>query len=87
MNLAARLYACEVRRDAAMTELEAILTAICPGWCSWQLIKPDGVEVFGSFESARGAAALHAQGFTLVILHDHRAGERAVTCRCRAWEI
>ena len=86
MNLARRLYASHVANEAAKNELEGLLYSIFPGWQSWKPVAPYGLEVFGAFESARGAAQLMAQGFETVILHDHLADEKLVTCRCHIWE-
>lgn len=86
MNLAAAYYAADRRLDDARREIEKLLTAVFPGWQSWEFTKPNGIDVYGAFESTRGVARLHAVGFVTVILHDHLATERLITCRCRAFE-
>lgn len=86
MNLAAEMMAADVKLEDVKTRIEALLTAAHPGWQSWEFMKPDGISVYGSFDSARGAAVLHARGFVTVVLHDHRANEKLVTCVCRARE-
>lgn len=87
MNLAARLYLNEVQRDALCNELEAMLTALFSGWQSWDFVKPATLMVYGAFESATAAARIFALGFEACQLHDHRAGERLISCRCRMFEI
>jgi hypothetical protein len=63
-------------------KVEALLTALFVGWQTWRFMKPDGIEMFGAFDSVRGAAVLHGRGFVTVILHDHLATERMITCQC-----
>jgi hypothetical protein len=87
MNLAAALMAADVRLEAIKNQVEALLTAVHPGWQSWRFMRADGLEVFGAFDSVRGAAVLHARGFVTVILHDHLASERLITCRCPVREL
>lgn len=86
MNLAAELLATDVAYDAAKIKVEAMLTALFPGWQTWQHLKPYGLAVFGAFESTAAASRFHAVGFETVILHDHLATERTITCRCRVFE-
>lgn len=86
MNLAAELNAADIHYEDVKTRIEALLTATYPGWQTWRPMKPDGIEVYGAFDSARGAAVLHARGFVTVILHDHMSTERVITCRCTARE-
>lgn len=87
MNLARQLMAADAKIEGVKIQIEAMLTTLFPGWQSWRHMKPYGIEVFGAFDSARGAAALHARGFVTVLLHDHRATERVITCRCKAREV
>lgn len=86
MNLAAALNANERGRYELDNKVEALLFAITPGWQTWRFVKPDGIEVFGSLDSPRGAMILHGQGFATVIFHDHLATERVITCQCRVRE-
>lgn len=87
MNLAAALYAADRRYDEVMRQIEALLTTILPGWQSWDFLKPHRLDVYGAFDSARGAAVLHARGFVEVCLHDHLATERMITCQCAVREV
>lgn len=82
MNLAAELQAADVHLEDVKNRIEALLTALFTGWQSWEFLKPDGISVFGAIDSLRAAAVLHARGFVTVVLHDHRASEQVITCRC-----
>ncbi len=86
MNLAAALQAADARLQDAKNQIEAVLTGLFPGWQSWEHLKPYGISVYGALPSARGAAVLFGRGFVTVILHDHRASEQLITCRCPVWE-
>jgi hypothetical protein len=87
MNLAAALMAADARLGDIKNQIEAVLYSICPGWQSWEHLKPYGIEVFGALDSPRAAAVLFARGFVTVKLHDHRAHEQLITCRCPVHEI
>jgi hypothetical protein len=85
MNLAAAYNAADIALNEARNRIEALLFAICPGWRTWRPIKPDGIEVFGAFDNARGAELLHKFGYVTVIFHDHLIDQIA-TCRCNVRE-
>ena len=82
MNLAAEYNAADVHLEDVKVRIEALLTGTFPKWQHWEFRKPDGIEVFGAYDSPRGAAILHARGFVTVTLHDHLPRERTVTCQC-----
>jgi hypothetical protein len=86
MNLAAALNANARDRYDLDNKVEEMLTAMFPGWQHWDFMKPDGIEVYGAFDSARGAAMLHARGFVTVVFHDHLPKEQLITCQCRVRE-
>lgn len=85
MNLAAALYAADVRFDAVKRQLEALLTTLFSSWQSWDFHPPDGLEVWQAPDSDRAAMVLHARGFVSVTLHGHRA-ERFLSCDCKVRE-
>lgn len=82
LNLARGLCIADRDYEDAKNRVEQLLSVLFPGWQSWRFSKPDGIDVYGAFDSAPGAAALRSRGFLSVTLHDHRAREKVITCRC-----
>jgi hypothetical protein len=87
MNLAALLYAAQRDRYEADNRVEQMLGGLFPGWTQWEFVSPDGIAVFGALDSDRAHAALNANGFKSVTLHDHTAKQRPLTCTCRTRDV